>query len=234
MTLPTLDTKRLVLQEADAEGLHAAFDDSEAMRFRDFPAAREAAETAAHIRRSLAVDERWHGAWTILIRAVGSAGMINCHHREPWNRQLELGWILASAFWRRGLMTEAARAVLHHCFTEMDTHRVEAIIEPENIASRALAAKLGFVREGGLMRDRLCVEGRFRSVLMYGLLRPEWSRMVFALSPVRHWASRKIGKSANCRHRRLGRRRRAWSGMPRRNRPFVCDPVPVDAPGPPW
>lgn len=81
------------------------------------------------------------------------------------------------------LMTEAPRIVLHHCFTELDTHRVEATIEPENTASRALAAKLGFVLESGPLRDRLCADGQFRSVLMYGLLRPDWSRMVSSQTP---------------------------------------------------
>jgi ribosomal-protein-alanine N-acetyltransferase len=89
---------------------------------------------------------------------------------------LELGWILAPEFWRRGLMTEAARVVLRYCFSDMDIHRVEALIEPGNIASRGLVTKLGFIQEGSLLRDRICVEGRFRSVLMYSLLRPEWVR----------------------------------------------------------
>lgn len=179
MSLPVLHTERLTLrplQETDAEGLHMAYGDGEAMRFWDFPASRDVAETAARIRRSLAVDERWHAAWAVVLRSGGFAGMINYHHREPWNRRLELGWILAPAFWRQGFMTEAAGAVLHHCFTEMHTHRAEALIEPENVASRALAAKLGFVQESGLLRDRLHVNGRFRSVMMYGLLQPEYRR----------------------------------------------------------
>jgi hypothetical protein len=37
--------------------------------------------------------------------------------------------------------------------------------------------------ESGPLRDRLCVDGRFRSVLMYGLLRPDWSRMVSSQTP---------------------------------------------------
>jgi [ribosomal protein S5]-alanine N-acetyltransferase len=181
MTLPVLQTERLTLrplQEADAERLHAAYGDAEAMRFWDFPASRDVAETAARIRQSLAVDARWHAVWAIVLRSGGFAGMINYHQRQPWNRRLELGWILAPAFWRRGVMTEAAGVVLHHCFTEMDTHRVEALIEPENVASRALAAKLGFIQESGLLRDRLYVNGGFRSVLMYGLLQPDWSRLM--------------------------------------------------------
>lgn len=179
MTLPTLETGRLILrqiEEADAEGLHAVYGNAEAMRFWDFPASRDVAQIASRIRISLEMDAMWHGVWVIAPRSVGGlAGMINYHHRQPWNRRLELGWILAPAFWRQGLMTEAARAVLRHCFTDLDTHRVEAIIEPDNIASRGLAAKLGFVQETGLLRDRLRVDGQFRSVLMYSLLQPEWA-----------------------------------------------------------
>ena len=181
MALPQLETPRLILralQDTDAVGLHAAYGSGEAMRFWNFRASRDVAETALRIGQSLAVDESWHAAWAIVLRDGELAGMINYHHREPWNRRLELGWILAPSYWRQGLMTEAAEAVLRHCFTAMDTHRVEALIEPENLASRALAVKLGFVEESGLLRDRLCVDGAFRSVLMYGLLEPDWARQM--------------------------------------------------------
>jgi [ribosomal protein S5]-alanine N-acetyltransferase len=181
LALPRLETERLILRpldEADAEDLHAAYGDPEAMRFWSFSGTRDVAETASCIRQSLAVDERWHAAWATVLKAGGCVGMINYHHREPWNRRLELGWILARLHWRKGLMTEAAQAVLRHCFTAMDTHRVEVVIEPENIASLALATKLGFTPESGLLRDRLCVSGQFRDVLMYGLLEPDWSRLM--------------------------------------------------------
>ena len=67
-------------------------------------------------------------------------------------------------------MEEAVRAVLGHCFGVLDTHRVEAEIEPENKASIRLAERVGFQREG-LLRDRMFVGGEPRSVLMYSLLR---------------------------------------------------------------
>jgi RimJ/RimL family protein N-acetyltransferase len=44
--------------------------------------------------------------------------------------------------------------------------------EPENLSSRRLAAKLGFIEEGTL-RDWLCVASAFRSVVMYSLLRTD-------------------------------------------------------------
>ena len=56
----------------------------------------------------------------------------------------------------------------------LNAHRIEARIEPENVSSRRLAAKLRFTEEG-LLRDWLCVAGEFRSVVMYSLLSAELS-----------------------------------------------------------
>ena len=176
MTVPVLETKRLVLrqiEESDAEGLHGAFGNAETMRFWDFPTCRNVAETAAHIQQSRAVDPRWHGMWAILARAGGFAGMINYHRRETWNQRLELGVILTPQYMRQGLMSEAMRSVLLCCFSKMETHRVEATIAPEDFGSRVFLTKLGFIQEG-LLRDWRCVNGQFRSVLMFSLLKNEW------------------------------------------------------------
>jgi ribosomal-protein-alanine N-acetyltransferase len=176
VTLPILETKRLVLrqiEESDAEGLHGAFGNAEAMRFWDFPICRDVAETATRIQQSRAIDASWHGMWAIMVRAGGFAGMINYHRRETWNQRLELGVILTPLYWRLGIMSEAMRSVLQHCFSNMETHRVEATIAPEDFGSRVFLTKLGFTQEG-LLRDWRCVGGQFRSVLMFSLLKNEW------------------------------------------------------------
>jgi len=171
---PTLKTERLQLRPlaaSDAAGLHEAYGDPEAMKFWDFPASRDLAQTRARIP----ANTSRHAAWAILSRdGKRFLGMVNYHHREAWNRRLEVGYILARRHWGKGLMQEALSAFLDHCFAELDTHRVEAIIEPANGRSARLAEALGFTAEG-LLRDRLCVEGRFRDVTMYGLLAEEWS-----------------------------------------------------------
>ena len=77
-------------------------------------------------------------------------------------------------------MTEAAPPVISHCFTRLNVHRIEARIEPENLSSRRLAARLG-VTEEGTLRDWLCVAGEFRSVVLYSLLRAEWMTRLEAL-----------------------------------------------------
>lgn len=177
MNLPILETNRLILRQVearDAEGLHAALGDAEAMRFVDLAPSRDIGETTERIRKASTIDTRWAGTWTIDVRRHGVAGMISYHHREPWNRRLELAWIMAPAFWRQGIMTEAAEAVLQHCFDALAAHRVEALVEPQNLAARGLVAKLGFTLESGVLRDRLCVDGHFCSVLMYSMLQSEF------------------------------------------------------------
>jgi [ribosomal protein S5]-alanine N-acetyltransferase len=51
--------------------------------------------------------------------------------------------------------------------------RIQAFIEPDNIASQKLAEKSGFVREG-LLRKYECTNGKFDDLYMYSLLRDEY------------------------------------------------------------
>lgn len=175
--VPDLHTPRLRLRPiaaTDAPGLHRAYGDPVAMRFWDSLPARDEAETATWLRRSLDTSPQWHAMLAVEHRATGQfLGAVNYHLRQPWNRRLALGWIIARPWWRQGFGIEAASALLAHCFTALDTHRVEAHIEPANTASQRLAQRLGF-RQEGLMRDWLFVDGKPRDVVLYALLQPDW------------------------------------------------------------
>lgn len=172
-----LRTPNLLLRpwaEADAEALHAAYGDAETMRFWDSPRRESVTETAGMIRGSRAADPRYHAAFAIVPRRGGPAvGAVNYHDRLSFARRLAVGWILAEAWRRRGIMREAVPALLDHCFDDLGAHRIEARIEPGNLASARLAEALGFQREG-LMRDWTFVDGEPRSCYMHALLRPDW------------------------------------------------------------
>jgi ribosomal-protein-alanine N-acetyltransferase len=65
---------------------------------------------------------------------------------------LRLGFQLARAHWGRGLMREAAAAVLAHAFTRPGLWRVDALCDVDNHPSERLLLVLGMVREGLLRR----------------------------------------------------------------------------------
>jgi ribosomal-protein-alanine N-acetyltransferase len=68
--------------------------------------------------------------------------------------------------------TAALALGLDHCFGSVRLHRVEATVRPENAASRAVLAKVGF-REEGLLRRYLEVDGAWRDHLLVAITTEE-------------------------------------------------------------
>ena len=170
-------------EEDNAAALHAAFGDAGSMRYWDCPPTRDVTETRDMIRGSRAAGPRVHVAYAIVRRAGGQVvGMTNYHDRRDNARRLAIGWILLPAWRRRGIMRESVPALLSHYFIELNAHRVEARIEPDNLPSIRLAEVLGFEREG-LLRDWIFVGGRPRTIAMYALLRPRWDQVSSTSSP---------------------------------------------------
>lgn len=185
---PELISRRLRLRPIAAEDsapLHTLFSDPETMRFMDFPPSQTPADTAKRMEAYLFVLPDWHATWVMVERAKDAMiGFVNYHHRENVNRRLEIGFVLARAYWRQGLMREAVAALLDHCFGGLDMHRVEATVNPGNASATCLLEALGFRLEGGPMRGRQRVGGEFRDQLMFGLLREEWPGSIGLSAPV--------------------------------------------------
>ncbi|WP_343601175.1 GNAT family protein [Mycobacterium sp.] len=76
-------------------------------------------------------------------------------------------WVSRSAT-GGGVATGALALGLDHCFGPVMLHRVEATVRPENTASRAVLAKVGF-REEGLLRRYLQVDGAWRDHVLVAL-----------------------------------------------------------------
>jgi ribosomal-protein-alanine N-acetyltransferase len=88
-------------------------------------------------------------------------------------RRAELGYGLAQSAWGQAYMHEALRALLDYGFSEMQLNRVEADIDPRNLASARSLERLGFTREG-FLRERWIVGGEVSDTALYGLLQREW------------------------------------------------------------
>lgn len=175
---PVVMTPRLILRPVtieDADSLHrCCYGDPEVMRYWDLPPSRHAKQTVARITQSLSIDPAWHAIWVILLKGnEHPIGMMNYHHREPAARRLEVGYAIARSHRRQGYMAEAMCGFLQYCFDELATHRVEALVDHRNQECVLFTEGLGF-RNEGLLRDRICVAGEYRSLLMFALLEHEW------------------------------------------------------------
>lgn len=83
--------------------------------------------------------------------------------RSAW-----IGYWVSSSVTGGGVATAALAMGLDHCFGPTRLHRVEATVRPENAASRAVLAKVGF-REEGLLRRYLDVDGGWRDHLLVAM-----------------------------------------------------------------
>lgn len=74
---------------------------------------------------------------------IGDCGLVWQTLDEGRPQELEIGYHVHRAWQRRGLATEAARAVRGYAFTSLGVDHVISLIRPENLPSRRVAEKNG-------------------------------------------------------------------------------------------
>jgi len=72
----------------------------------------------------------------------------------------------------RGVGTHAQRLLCRYLFAHTAIQRIEAATLPDNIAEQRALDRIGFTREG-LLRSAEFIEGEYRDVVVYGLLRDD-------------------------------------------------------------
>jgi len=178
--LPVLATARLLLRPFrldDTDAMHGCYGDGEAMRFWNRPAHTRRSQTERVVRRCMVSVPARRRVWAVALRDDDACvGMVNYHNADLRNRNAEIGYFIHPAHHRQGIAAEAVGALLDHCFATLGLHRVQAVIDPDNEASRALAGRLGFRCEG-MLRETMFLGGAWRNDLVYGLLRREWAGM---------------------------------------------------------
>ena len=148
---PNLKTKRLNLRQTtikDVEAIFAIFSDPQVTRFHNLDTFTQMNEAVKVIeQRSKGFEGRRGIRWGIACQSdnhlIGSSGF-------TWNQKAtaaEVGYELASQFWRQGIMREALCAILQYGF-DRKLEFIIAEVMLDNAVSKRLLAKLGFESQG--------------------------------------------------------------------------------------
>ncbi|MDQ3656604.1 MAG: GNAT family N-acetyltransferase [Chloroflexota bacterium] len=153
----TIETERLWLRsmrEDDLDALLRIFTDRRVMAaFASEPFDR--AQMQGWLDRNLRHQrEHGYGLFAVIDKADGALiGDCGLEVMEvDGGREAELGYDFLSAYWGRGLATEAASAVRDHAFGVLGLTRLVSLIRQGNEASRRVAEKVGMQHERDIVR----------------------------------------------------------------------------------
>lgn len=172
---PVLSTERLRLRRLDVsdnDRIFEIFSDEEIMQFYGMFPMSELAEAQCLIERlNKSFDEGNGIRWAIELKEdetlIGTCGF-HC-----WNKRhsrIEIGYELHKEHWRRGYIREAVGKIIEFAFENLDVHRIEAMIYPDNINSMKSLDGLGFEYEG-LLKDYVYFREKHQDMKMYSLIR---------------------------------------------------------------
>ncbi|MFF9395238.1 GNAT family N-acetyltransferase [Streptomyces griseoluteus] len=95
-------------------------------------------------------EQPTHEGFVVCLRSTGAiVGGVNINNIVRGTLQSgTLGYTAYASTTGRGYMTEGLELVVQLAFSELDLHRLEANIQPDNTSSRNLIKRLGFQHEG--------------------------------------------------------------------------------------
>ncbi|WP_342770185.1 GNAT family protein [Oceanobacillus chungangensis] len=92
------------------------------------------------------------------------------------NKIGHIGYWLAKDYQGKGIMSRVARALTEYAFHELDLNRVEIRAAYENLRSRAIPKRLGFVEEGKI-RQAEWLYDHYVDHVIYGMLASDWENI---------------------------------------------------------
>ncbi|MBX3380552.1 MAG: GNAT family N-acetyltransferase [Phycisphaeraceae bacterium] len=104
-------------------------------------------------------------------RMVGYVGLNGIRHGVL--QSCELGYWIGKSFTRNGYMTEGLLLAVRHAFEHLKLHRVEANVQPRNVASIGVVKKAGLRFEGVALRF-LQIDGKWCDHQRWALTAEEW------------------------------------------------------------
>jgi len=156
--------------EQDAASLTAHANNRKIWRnVRDaFPHPYREEDASGWIERASTEIPETHFAIVVDEKAVGAIGLLL--KDDVYRRSAEIGYWLGEAYWGRGIVAEAVRALTDYAFENYDICRVYAGVFEWNTASMRVLEKAGYTFEARL-KKAVTKEGLTVDEVVYSMIR---------------------------------------------------------------
>ena len=176
---PQITTERLTIRLVEASDVPCLLDvntDDAVTRYLPYETWKSIADGEAWFNRMSAATAAGEARQFVIVHRAEDRIIGTCllfRFEQPSARG-EIGYVLAKKYWGAGYMLEAMKAFVAFAFEHVGLRRLEAEIDPRNVASAKLLERLGFAKEG-LLHQRWANKGELTDSAIYGLLHADWT-----------------------------------------------------------
>lgn len=177
----TIETERLILRRyvvEDAEDMFKNWaSDPEVTKYLTWPAHSDIGITEFVVSdwvKSYEKEDFYN--WAIELKEIGKViGNISSVNNNEEIDKVHIGYCMGKAWWNKGIMSEALKAVIDYFFEKVEVNRVEARHDVSNPGSGRVMQKCGMIYEGTLRQADKNNLG-IGDTAYYGILKSDWEK----------------------------------------------------------
>jgi len=171
---PIIETERLLFRrvsEHDVNEILELRSNPETMKYIPRPLLQNIEDTLAYFKTiDEAIEDNMGINWAITLKGNPKLlGTIGFYRIQPENYRAEIGYMIVPEFQGKGIVSESIQRLVQYAFDEMKLHSVEAVIDPDNIASEKVLQKCNFVKEAHFKENEF-YGGKFWDSVIYSIL----------------------------------------------------------------
>jgi ribosomal-protein-alanine N-acetyltransferase len=173
-----IETERLIIRrflETDWQDLYEYLSDEEVVKYEPYDVFTKEGCMAESAMRA-----RDPAFWAVCLAEGGKLiGNVWLHEDQPEFSTWELGYVFSAHYQGKGYASESCRAMVGYAFDNLRARRIVALCDPLNTASWRLLERLGFRREGHMIKNAYFqrdAQGNplWKDTYEYAMLADEW------------------------------------------------------------
>ena len=171
MYSPELETERLILRrykESDIDVFHEITTDPRLSDYIYYPSITSEEEIKQIKKFIDNADTDSHEHWLIERKEDNIVvGIINVNNVYQRHNFCTVGYTIRYDYWGNGYAYEALEKVTSHLLNDLNYHLVECVCNENNIKSKRVLEKAGFIKDGYIANRRLNKDGTYSGVEYY-------------------------------------------------------------------